>query len=882
MNYRNPEQSRFLLALLVFAALLSQQSLASLADAEELFQRGQYLQAAEYYLQLRGAQRSAGVVGASRSYALSGQRERAIEVARDALKHGDDPHIATQLAEVLFASGRSDEALRVLAAVAEGPDPPLRALVKYGEFLRYRGHEEDASAYLSAALVQASVAAHPDSESTALQARAQWLLGDVREASNLFRRATQMEPRNHEAQVWWGDLFAEKYNDAEALRSYRKVLEYNRYHLPAIVRYARLSRDRQFLQQALYVDPQSPEAFLAYADLALEKNQFDEAKSYLDAALPGNPESLGAIAAMAAIAKLQDREEDYREWQSRALSLRPNNAEFYTRIAEIHGHAYRFREAVEFARKAIAAGDDYWPAYTALGTNLARLGQEEEGRAQLEIAFDNDPYHIWNSNLLKVFDTLDGFVNLESEHFIARMSERDAQVLWPYMEPLLEEAWTKMVDKYGFEPEAPILIEVFDKQEDFAVRSVGLPDLGPLVGICFGNLITLISPDTLAANWQEIVWHELVHVVTLQMTENRIPRWLSEGISVYEEFQARPEWGRRQELDILRALNEGRIKAIEQIDDAFLDARSAEELGLAYLQSWLVVEYIVAEHGFAKLRELIKAYRRPEPGKILIAEVFSAPVEEFNEGFNNWLRDLLAETDVYVHREDNPDEGEAHGHGARSNSSAMLAELYNAETIKNHMQKRVERNPRDFQAHLQLGIVFLKEKDHRLAERHLKTAKSILPHYSAHPSPPRLLAQLYSDQGKEEEYWQELEYLARYDQHDFETPMKLARRAVDAEDLETAEYYLQRAIAVNPYRLDVHRVYAELAEAREMFDISIREHRIISFLDKSDPVDSHTRLARAYLRGGQAAEARHHSLLALELAPTYRPAQAVLLEVLEQ
>ena len=62
--------------------------------------------------------------------------------------------------------------------------------------------------------------------------------------------------------------------------------------------------------------------------------------------------------------------------------------------------------------------------------------------------------------------------------------------------------------------------------EDFAVRSVGLPDIGPLVGIWFGKVVTLISPDALTANWQEIAWHEFMHVITLQMTDNRMPRWL--------------------------------------------------------------------------------------------------------------------------------------------------------------------------------------------------------------------------------------------------------------------------------------------------------------------------------------------------------------------
>ncbi len=116
--------------------------------------------------------------------------------------------------------------------------------------------------------------------------------------------------------------------------------------------------------------------------------------------------------------------------------------------------------------------------------------------------------------MLKVFDTLAATKPWKVEHFKVHMSSRDAQTLWPYMEPLLEESYDTLTAKYGFEPEGPILIEVFEETEDFAVRSVGLPDIGPLVGICFGKVITLISPDTLTANWQEIVWHEFMHVIT--------------------------------------------------------------------------------------------------------------------------------------------------------------------------------------------------------------------------------------------------------------------------------------------------------------------------------------------------------------------------------
>ena len=39
-----------------------------------------------------------------------------------------------------------------------------------------------------------------------------------------------------------------------------------------------------------------------------------------------------------------------------------------------------------------------------------------------------------------------------------------------------------------------------------------------------------------------VLWHEFTHVVTLTATKNKMPRWLSEGISVHEERQARASY----------------------------------------------------------------------------------------------------------------------------------------------------------------------------------------------------------------------------------------------------------------------------------------------------------------------------------------------------
>jgi Tfp pilus assembly protein PilF len=53
-------------------------------------------------------------------------------------------------------------------------------------------------------------------------------------------------------------------------------------------------------------------------------------------------------------------------------------------------------------------------------------------------------------------------------------------------------------------------------------------------------------------------------------------------------------------------------------------------------------------------------------------------------------------------------------------------------------------------------------------------------------------------------------------------------------------------------------------------------------LDINDPVEARTDLAQAYLNNGQRADARQNVLYALELAPSYRRAQEVLLQSLDE
>jgi tetratricopeptide (TPR) repeat protein len=865
---------------------LTQAGDSALYRAEQLMQNGSYAAASEMFQMTDGLDRVDGLIGASRAYYMMGNLRDAERVVADAIEndaYADSPLLSTQLAEIKRAQGLSAEALAILEEVVAGiAEPPVRTLTQYGSLLKFRGEKEAAFQVLNRTVQRYNNGLVFASEDVAMVALASWLLGNFHDANSLFDEATRANPNNLEAHTLWGDLFLEKYNAADAERSYQDALEINNRYVPALVGIARVVGDERSLQRALAINPNYVPALETYGQLLMINSREDEAQAYFDQVLALNPESLTTLSVLAARAALEERTEDFERYSAQVDAFSPNNPRFLGDIADSFGKNYRFTEAVEFARASIAADPEYWQGYTLLGNNLVRLGEEEEGKVNLEIGYENDPFNVMTSNILKVFDTLETYATLESEHFKVHMSDRDAQILWPYLEPLLEESWDTLTAKYGYEPESPILIEVFENSEDFAVRSVGLPDIGPLVGICFGKVITLISPDTLTANWQEIVWHEFMHVITLQMTDNRMPRWLSEGISVWEEREGRPYWGRDQGLDLVRAATQDKLLPIASLNSGFSGARNNADLSFAYFQSYLVVDYITDAYGFDKLVDLIDQYAFIKEDGDRFAEVFGMSINEFDAGFRGWIDQRVQEINVYAHTEDVPDEGEGHGHGIRENSSAILAELYNNASLKQHMRSRIEENPRDFQAYLQLGIVLFKEEGFEEAKSYLETAYEMLPSYTGYPSPPLVLAQIYEREGNRDMQLQWLETLLESLQHDYGSAIILAESAMEQGDYDRAAYYIDRAIQVDPYRQDVHQLKADYAMAVNDPQLAVTEFEVLMNLEISDPVEARTNLAEAYLRNGQISEAKQNVLYALEQAPSFERAQRLLLESVDK
>jgi len=102
---------------------------------------------------------------------------------------------------------------------------------------------------------------------------------------------------------------------------------------------------------------------------------------------------------------------------------------------------------------------------------------------------------------------------------------------------------------------------MYPDHEDFAVRTAGMPGLG-ILGATFGYVVAMDSPSGRPPQqfqWGTTLWHEMAHVFTLETTHHLVPRWFSEGVSVFEEWRSGPNPGVRIPMSVYVAMQEDRF-----------------------------------------------------------------------------------------------------------------------------------------------------------------------------------------------------------------------------------------------------------------------------------------------------------------------------------
>jgi tetratricopeptide (TPR) repeat protein len=657
-----------------------------------------------------------------------------------------------------------------------------------------------------------------------------------------------------------GDLFLDRHKIGDAASDYRKALELDPKWVPALVGLSRAIDDQEpqaataAFESASKLAPDHPDVLSLAIERHLDADDLPAARAAVDRLARVRPDGLDVVAHRAALAYEDGGVAAVEAPAARAAEINPVSALAYRRAGEQAARNYNFEEAAALAERAVARDKEDGRAYFDLGLYRMRTGQEGDARTALERSWELDNSSPFTKNLLDVLDKIDTFKVVQHGPFIFKFAPQEAAVLEAYALPLADEAYKTFTGRYGFTPAAPLLVEIFPVHDDFAVRTIGLQGLVGALGACFGKVVTMDSPRAIQPglfSWQATLWHELAHVYTLQLSKYRVPRWLTEGISVFEEHRKQPAWGRELMLEFAQQLGRGRTFGVKNLPDAF---KRPESLALAYFEASLVVEHLVELNGDQGLRTLLLAYADGATDADAFAKAFGTSVDAVEASFKKFVDARFGALKTAM----TPPEGDP---------PSDLAAL----------QARASAASGSFLAQLALGQALVKAGQRAAAKAPLQRAAELAPQASGDASPLALLADIAQQEGDIVSARKHMRRLLTNDHANVNAARRLASWSTAADATDDLEFALRMIADLDPFDADAHAQLGSRLLAKGDFAAALVEFQATLALGPANLAEAHADLADVLIKLNRRDDAKRHALLALQQAPTFARAQDLLL-----
>ncbi len=836
------------------------------------------------------------------------RRSGAFAAVREALAGWSAEHLAEPGAALLLASARRGNgdyagALAALTAAAAAHPDDLQVRFEIAELHHADGRRAQAKELWQAL---ADAARDGDAAVRTWRARAMLRLGgraNLERASQLLVDALASPDAPVMARITLGELKYTAYGEAAGFpsgeRDLRKVLDDHGDVEAALLALYRIrssnmlldpQKTEELLDRALAQNPNCVAGIALRAANVLGDRRFGEAARMFDAALAIDPNDRTVLAHRAAAAYVA-RDERYEEFRRRALAGDPGWPDADRILADHLATLYRFADAVPFYRAALAAAPDDVPSLHGLAKALVYTGRGVQAKELLQRAKALEAGYVdpWRNNSIAVQELLEQqYVVVQNERFALHLHRDDHEVLAAYLMPVLLEAAETLGSKYQYVPGEPVTVETLHTWDDFSVRTIGFRGFTAL-GACFGKLVTLVSPRDVDLRtqdfmWEATAWHEYAHVLTLGVSRHRVPRWLTEGFSVYEERQRNPIWERGMDRELFDAYHNQDIPPVRLLNRLFRGPR----ILFGYYQGGLLVELIARRYGFDKALALLAAYGEDLDLEAAFEKALGVPSARLDQQLLELVRDeKLAgmrlvpryddnalqrltsraaqdQSNLQVRidlawaclQRDNPvDAGRWLAEVLRAQPEHGQAQLVRAELLRRrgdldgailHWQKGFASGADDFDSRLAAGDALRDRGDLATAIAMYEAAKRCWPNCTEQSSAPELrLARLYRDQEQQQEAQREIRAYCKRTARAFTPRYTLAEFARQAGDRQEELQLLLECNQIDPFFRELHVRLGEAYAALGKPALAAREFEVAAAVLPS--------LDRKFQRGGAPA-----------------------------
>jgi tetratricopeptide (TPR) repeat protein len=852
---------------------------AALVEARQRLLRGNYEEARKGFEDLAKADEKLQpitAVGLAQIHRLSGEYDQAMAVLDAAKKAApQNADLLAARADLLYELGRWDDAEKDADDAISKQEYQLLARWTKARILRERGKLTEADGMFRSVVRYYTKRSNDDDDITDAEEllvvaqcgaeNARWhnlskqfsfILNEV------IADALKGDKDYWPAELLAGQMLLEKYNRPDAIDAFNKANKLNPKAADpfvglgeaALVKFD-LKEAEGYADQALKQNPKHPGALRLKADIQILAGDFPAAEKLLATAQSVNPRDSATLGRLAALYWMTQRKPQFEAMVKDVESFDAKPGSFYHELAAVLEERKQYTKAEEFYKKAAELRPNLAGPRTGLGMLQMRMGNEPEARKLLDAAFKLDPFNVKVSNSRKVLDHLDKYETIQTAHYELRFDPKTDKVLAAFLAEFLEDTHAMLKKQFsGYEPPSRVLIEVFSTHEMFSGRTVGVPDLHT-IGACTGKVVAMASPRAKGVakpfNWGRVMRHELTHIFNLAQTEFQCPHWLTEGLAVRNENMNRPQsWSQ-----ILRdrfAAND--LLNLDTIMLGFVRPRSPEEWTLAYCQSQLYVDYVVAAHGEAAIGKLLDGYKTSADNATVLKTALGVDKAAFEAGYRKHVEQVVA--------------------GLRSTGKAKPPEM--ALTF-DELTAAVEKNPNDLQLKARLAEASFRRN---MVGEAKKLADEVLGKEATHPLASTVRAKLLLRAGDDDGAKAALQNALKGAPDDPKLLMLVARMHLDAKDYASAAQVLEQGRKVAPLDGDwleqLARVYKASGDKNKLIPV-LREWTS----QDPDELDGRIQLAKLFVEVGQPAEAEPIARDAIQIDVMSEPARAILLDVLK-
>jgi Flp pilus assembly protein TadD len=550
--------------------------------------------------------------------------------------------------------------------------------------------------------------------------------------------------------------------------------------------------------------------------------------------------------------------DDKAGFDSAKAQIFARNKEFsqaYGIIGEFAEWEHHYADVTGMMREAVALDPNDAKAWAELGIMQTRGADETAGVKSLENAWRKDRFNVRVYNTLELLygKWIPGQYDSAREGvFNLRYPKDEQAVLERYVPRMLGEAWGAMKLHYKFSPLTPVAVELYRERQHFSVRTSGLPNVG-IQGVCFGRVVAAMSPNSEPFNWGNVLWHELAHVFAIQISNSRVPRWFTEGLSEYETMIRRPEWRRELDPELYQALKKNRLPSALDMNVAFTHAEGEVDVTVAYYAASQMLAFSGERFGFPAITHALQLWGQGKATSEVFQGAFGITPAEFDAAFRAWALSRLSRYDgtyMFDPRPTTLDDAQAASQaapqdaGLRVSYALALLRAHKRDEASRQIEEALKIDPRDKDAHFVGFRIAVEGHDASAAEEHLRAIKvaggdgyalqvglaevARARHDRAaeraaleeahrydptQPDPLHGLFDLANDEGRDGDALAALRELTRLDQHDRRAWGLLLEKLVSAGRWDEARRAGEAALFVDVENAAVHVAYARALSA---------------------------------------------------------------------